>query len=509
MGVAAASFIMMTFSLSEMVSIVPFSGGCYGYVRCTLGTTLGYITGVMEASKYVMYSAGSCYLAGAIFAQVFDFDDDKWLPVIWLALYLFAIVVPMLGTKVIWWCWGILAMTTLVVQLIFIFGAIKHGKIRNLGPRFNDFDNSSLSFFESNKVVPWAMVVVIFSSSLLALATVVSARMYEVNYIKFALYNFPYDLGLLTTLGKNVDARFVTFFSLPALLGGFLAMTFAGGRQMCSMACSGLLPKALGIVQREDDEVLPLPGVKGDGVTVNDSEKALVMKETKPILAIVTTCMLGYFLLVGLYYSTDNFVLSLVAMAGAQSLIQTFFTMGAYLVFATRFSCMERGFKSPFGMTGAILVMAFTVMVLFSLFYYGSTEVKNGRGIGESLFFAVCMIYYYVVANKRQFFSKEEQDRFMKAYVVNANKKRRGAAASGKGKQSNFPSTILTFIIIMKRAFSRRSVATVGAITASNSVQNGFVTPLRPGQSLDLGMKGNKVAPNISSKSHNSFSIVP
>eukprot|EP01039_Chlorochromonas_danica_P005314 gene5313-5849_t len=249
------------------------------------------------------------------------------------------------------------------------------------------------------------MVVVIFSSSLLALATVVSARMYEVNYIKFALYNFPYDLGLLTTLGKNVDARFVTFFSLPALLGGFLAMTFAGGRQMCSMACSGLLPKALGIVQREDDEVLPLPGVKGDGVTVNDSEKALVMKETKPILAIVTTCMLGYFLLVGLYYSTDNFVLSLVAMA--------------------------------------------------------------------------------------------------------ANKKRRGAAASGKGKQSNFPSTILTFIIIMKRAFSRRSVATVGAITASNSVQNGFVTPLRPGQSLDLGMKGNKVAPNISSKSHNSFSIVP
>eukprot|EP01039_Chlorochromonas_danica_P004606 gene4606-5049_t len=47
------------------------------------------------------------------------------------------------------------------------------------------------------------MVVVIVSSSLVALTTVVCARMYEVNYIKFGLYTFPYDLGLQITLANK------------------------------------------------------------------------------------------------------------------------------------------------------------------------------------------------------------------------------------------------------------------------------------------------------------------
>eukprot|EP00981_Chlorochromonas_danica_P010066 scaffold2998_cov158-Ochromonas_danica.AAC.4 len=511
MGVSAVAYLMMTCSLSEMVSIVPFSGGCYGYVRCTLGPTVGYITGVMEASKYVMYSAAVGYLVSETFSLSFDFDKDVWLPVIWLGFYILSFIVPMLGTKVIWWCWGVLAIATLFVQLIFIFGSIKHGKIRNLGPRFNTFDDSSLSFFEifpyaallftgiddvrtcasdhSNKVVPWAMVVVIVSSSLVALTTVVCARMYEVNYIKFGLYTFPYDLGLQITLGESVNARYLSFFSLPALLGGFLAMTFAGGRQVCSMACSGLLPKALAIVQKEDD-VLPLHGHKES--VISASEREFVVKETKPILAIAATCFVSYFILLGTYYTADDFFLRILTMAGVQSCIETFLAMGAYLIFATRFSGMDRGFTSPFGMGGAVLVMGFTTMILFSLFYYGDIQKKNGQGIGEAAFFGVCMVYYYFVANKRQFFSKEEQDKFMKAYIVNANKKRRGSTTS-KSRKSGFPSSILSSI--MKHAFYRNSVL---PITSTNSAENGHAhaVAVQAAQNFDMGLKGSKLADN-------------
>eukprot|EP01039_Chlorochromonas_danica_P000350 gene351-375_t len=63
-------------------------------------------------------------------------------------------------------------------------------------------------------------------------------------------------------------------------------MTFAGGRQICSMACSGLLPNFLAIVQTKDD-ALPLPEQNGD--VVNASQKEPVVQETKPILAIMTT----------------------------------------------------------------------------------------------------------------------------------------------------------------------------------------------------------------------------
>lgn len=367
------------------------------------------------------------------------------------------------------------------------------------------------------------MVVVIVSSSLVALTTVVCARIYEVNYIKFGLYTFPYDLGLLITLGESVDARYLSFFSLPALLGGFLAMIFAGGRQVCSMACSGLLPKALAIIQTEDD-VLPLHAHKEN--VVSASEKEFVVKETKPILAIAATCFVSYFILLGTYYTVDDFFLRILTMAGVQSCIETFLAMGAYLIFATRFSGMERGFISPFGMVGAVLVMGFTTMILFSLFYYGDIQKKNGQGIGEAAFFGVCMIYYYFVANKRQFFSKEEQDKFMKAYIVNgedsllhflrctfclidffsplANKKRRGS--SNKSRKSGFPSTILSSI--MKHAFYRNSVL---PITTTNSVEHGHAVAAQAAQIFHKGLKGGELADKIvpSAPPSGILSVVP
>lgn len=153
---SVVSYIMLTCSLSEMVSIVPFSGGCYGYVRCTMGPTLGYITGVMEASKYVLYSAATCYLLGLVFSSIYDFDPDTWLPVLWLAFYILGALVSIIGHKMIWWCWGVLALATLTTQLIFVAGAMKEGKVRNLKPYYNEYDGGMHNFIE---ILPYASLL--------------------------------------------------------------------------------------------------------------------------------------------------------------------------------------------------------------------------------------------------------------------------------------------------------------------------------------------------------------
>eukprot|EP00981_Chlorochromonas_danica_P015330 scaffold11717_cov179-Ochromonas_danica.AAC.1 len=48
--VCAVFYLVFTCCFAEMVSIIPFSGGCYGYVRCTLGSTIGFLTGCSEAA---------------------------------------------------------------------------------------------------------------------------------------------------------------------------------------------------------------------------------------------------------------------------------------------------------------------------------------------------------------------------------------------------------------------------------------------------------------------------
>eukprot|EP01031_Cornospumella_fuschlensis_P035406 gene35406-42915_t len=55
--VVGGGYVCLTFSLAEMTSILPFAGGSYGYVRCTLGPFIGFIVGCCETMEYVLYVA--------------------------------------------------------------------------------------------------------------------------------------------------------------------------------------------------------------------------------------------------------------------------------------------------------------------------------------------------------------------------------------------------------------------------------------------------------------------
>lgn len=78
---------------------------------------------------------------------------------------------------------------------------------------------------------------------------------------------------------------------------------------------------------------------------------------------------------------------------------------------------MERSFRSSLGVFGAYLGMAiFSVMLLGVMFF----NRDNGVSISAFVILMIfAMAYYFLVAQKREFFSKEEQDKFMKAYILN------------------------------------------------------------------------------------------
>lgn len=57
--VLSFAYFALLLSLSELVGIVPFSGGNFGFVRCALGPFWGYVAANMEFLFYCMYNARS------------------------------------------------------------------------------------------------------------------------------------------------------------------------------------------------------------------------------------------------------------------------------------------------------------------------------------------------------------------------------------------------------------------------------------------------------------------
>lgn len=437
LAVTSICYIILTYSFAEMVSIIPFSGGCYGYTRCTLGPTWGYVVGTVEAAKYMLFTILAAYSVGAILQYVFEFED-KWMPLLWLAYFTLINVAVVFGMKYLWWMWGLVALALLFTQSIFLAGALKYGDVGNIGTRFNELNtgpNGGEDFIQvlsfslylisgvdamrtcandrSNRVVPHAMMHIMVGTVVVAFLEVVAARSYVLNPYKLLLYPFVYNVGLEKAL-PHVGSKFLPLFSLAGMFGNGYGFLYGGARQVRSMAGSGLLPAMLTFsqskeqVESEEQAVLPSKDKGGE-----DGHE----KEIKPTMSLLVCSLFCYALLVVGFYEIDTFSRKVSRMCSLLSMIQTASLMLAYCVFAVRFSNLERHVRSPFHVPGALIVIGYFITIFVSIFYY--EDGSEDLGYSLVVFFVSSMIYYFAVANKRQFFSKEEQDKFMKAYVMN------------------------------------------------------------------------------------------
>eukprot|EP00981_Chlorochromonas_danica_P007763 scaffold1881_cov181-Ochromonas_danica.AAC.18 len=475
LAVTSICYIILTYSFAEMVSIIPFSGGCYGYTRCTLGPTWGYVVGTVEAAKYMLFTILAAYSVGMILKYVFEFED-KWLPLLWLAYFTLINVAVVFGMKYLWWMWGLIALAMLMTQSIFLVGAVKYGETSNINGRFNELNTGHKSGEEfvqvlsfslylisgvdamrtcandrSNRVVPHAMVHIMIGTVIVAFLEVIAIRSYVLNPYKLLLYPFAFNVGLEKAL-PHVGSKYLPLFSLAGMFGNGYGFLYGGARQVRSMAGSGLLPAILTFsqskeqVESEEQAVLPSKD-KGE----EDSHE----KEIKPTMSLLVCSLFCYALLLVGFYEVDTFSRK----------------VSPYCVFAVRFSNLERHLKSPFHIPGALIVIGYFITIFVSIFYY--EDGSEDLGYSLVVFFVASMIYYIAVANKRQFFSKEEQDKFMKAYVMNANKRK---------KASSKKSAIHTFAERLSAMSGLTSVARgLKSMSASQDPDGRSVAPDRGG----------------------------
>eukprot|EP01039_Chlorochromonas_danica_P001364 gene1364-biopygen665 len=477
-AVYSMAFIVLTFSFAELVSIVPFSGGCYGYSRCAMGPMMGYVAGMFEAAKYIFYATFSLFRLGSVFLYVYGFEE-KYQILIWLGFLIVFNVVHFFRTKLLWWAIAVVGLMIFVVQLMFIFGAMGKGSVRNISA--SHWDSDPQRFFmgfsyasyllsaldavrtcvdnQGTDIVPRALIHVMTWSVVAAFASIIAQAAY--NYVDATLDNeaFAYNSGLRMIL--STDDKLVTLFSLPGALGSSLGFFYCTARQVRSMASSGLLPPflAMGQSERVKDSSQPVAqatsvvprDVDGEGNNMNNCEEVNdLVHGPKPTMAVFACSVLCFSLL----------------LAGF---------------------CLINNYYKIFSRTGELLN---------ALIFHFNPDDNEGQGLALFVFTVGILCYYFLVVQKRQFFSKEEQEQFMKAYVVNANKTRKRGRSNGKqssGKASTILSRIYSNVLgnsVNNLSYDRNHSQSKGSVSEGNRSAN----QSRGGLSAIIGR--NAVVPN-------------
>eukprot|EP00981_Chlorochromonas_danica_P004091 scaffold795_cov164-Ochromonas_danica.AAC.1 len=114
LAIVAIGYFCLTFCLAEMTSILPFSGGSFGYVRCSLGPRVGYDVGFCESMAYMLFVSAALDSIDDIIRAAAGLSSDASF-YIYVTFYALGIPFMCMGGPWIWWGSTAMAISALLL----------------------------------------------------------------------------------------------------------------------------------------------------------------------------------------------------------------------------------------------------------------------------------------------------------------------------------------------------------------------------------------------------------
>ncbi len=399
-----------------MAGIIAFSGGSYGYCRCTLSPFIGYLVGMCDLLQSVLYTASFVnVVAVSLSIAVSGETENAWnyTPLWWVVVYISLILFALPGGRFFWNSVIAFTVLSIVMMLIYCLGMANRIETKNYTLDYPAFAGSAADFLNNlivptvcyvgvdlitlfgdeskdpQKDIPKALIIsilvtIVFASwvtvSVIGASPGVSTQLVEGDSI------FPMHYGMEDMF--SLSNAMANLLMAPTVYSSAMGFMFAAGRQMYNMSKSGLLPQCLSITY-------------GSNKT--------------PIAALITVTGMGIVAMLPVWgfdpAADDLYELSMI---GACCVYLSMFW--CFIVFKVRYSSMDRTFVNPLGIASAIYGMVYYAMVLCTVFF---GQLDFNSLIAFVPYIGLSIVYYYRVVEARQFFSKDEQAKFMKAYILN------------------------------------------------------------------------------------------
>ncbi|ETW01738.1 hypothetical protein H310_06343 [Aphanomyces invadans] len=456
MGLA---YVSISLCMAEVSSMVPFEGGAFGLARCTWGFYAGFVVGCCEAVQYILYVTCSFVALGRMVALFVPLIHSyPWIA--WLASYVLASAMLIVGGNV-YWRWNLaLALVSIAILLVYVLASLPH-----VDMHAHAGGNDMLvvgGFFQFMKVFPLGAWYFVGVESLNCLCGEVAEPRVTIplGQVSCVLTLFASAvLVFVASIGTNPGMPAISTALSPITLGFNNAFNTTDDVSMW-FVLPATFATGQGFVQSYTKVVSAMAGSHLVPEVLHRKHPTL----HTPVNAIVGVSTVSFALcFVDFYGGLDTVLFNTCIFLGCISYLSQ---CVGYIYLKKNFRTMERKFRSPVGKAGAIYAILIWAITMLSIAgFQEDSQVSFALVIGV---LASCSLYYAVYAKSRQKFSEEERKSLFFAHVANHNNSKRSHLSSKRS--SGKLNTVL------KRLGLKR-LATVAATPRPSTVGTSTTSP--------------------------------
>jgi ethanolamine permease len=410
-------YVGLCYSIAEMSPALPHTGGAYSFARSAMGPWGGFITGLAENVEYVVTTAVVGTFAAAyarpVFAELLNFDLDEmvWLIifyVLFVGLNVFGIEATMRFSIFI--CF--LSLAVLVVFFVMSIANFDAALLTNIEPEaggtpflpfgvggifaalpfaiwfylaIEELPLAAEESMDPARDVPratmWGLWTLVITGVLvLFLNTGVTGAE------AIRLSGEPLLDGFRVILGSETGAALLGLAALSGLIASFHTIIYAYGRNIYSLSRAGYFPKWMSVTHgtRKTPWVALLLGAV-IGVLL-----ALLLRWAGGQDSAFAATVSGALLNMAVFGAVISYAMQSVA----------------FVLLRRHFPNIQRPYRSPVGVGGAVIAGIIAVIALLATFL---NEGYRPGVYGVAIWFVVAMAYFAFSGRNRLVLSPEEE----------------------------------------------------------------------------------------------------
>ncbi|MEP7217654.1 MAG: ethanolamine permease [Bacteroidota bacterium] len=405
-------YLSLSFSIAEMSAALPHTGGAYSFARSSMGPWGGYITGLAENMEYILTPAVIVVGIGGYLGAVFG-TPDSVAPLWWLLAYGMFVGMNIWGVEASFNFSVFIAFLALAILAVFCIGAISHLDFNRFaldippgpgGTRFlpkgvpgilaalpfaiwfylgiEELPLASEEAHDPKRDIPRGMVFGIITLIIASLAVLYLNTAIAPGAAAISTSEEPLFEGFKTIFGDGMATKILALIAVAGLIASFHTVIFAYGRQIFSLSRAGYFPRFLSVTHSS--------------------------RQT-PHVALIAGATLGMVMALAIRYISSPAMVApfLLHMAVFGAVISYMLQMVSFILLRIRMPHIERPYRSPFGLAGAVFTLIVAGITLVTMFIVDPAYLT--AVIGAAVWYALGLIYFAAVARHRLVKSPEEE----------------------------------------------------------------------------------------------------
>jgi ethanolamine permease len=415
-GLLAATTIItvmyagLCFSIAEMAAALPHTGGAYSFARSAMGPWGAYITGLAENMEYVLTPAVIVVGIGGYLGAIFGTPPGAE-PLWWLAAYAAFVGLNVVGVEITFRFTVLITALALGVLLVFWVAAAPHFDLSwalNLEPdegRSVWLPKGPLGILSALPFAIWFFLAIeqlplaaeeahtpardLPRGLLYGLLTLVIAAFLTLflnagiapGAAELGTSAEPLFEGFKTIFGEGLGAKVLALVAVTGLVASFHSIIFAYGRQIFSLSRAGYFPRWL--------------------------SKTHPRRQT-PHVALLVGAALGYAVAYGIHALGPEHPVGavLLNMAVFGAVIAYALQMLSFILLRIRLPDIERPYRSPLGVPGAVVALAIALVTLVALFV--TDPVYQKVVLGAAVWYGLGLLWFGLYARRKLVLAPEE-----------------------------------------------------------------------------------------------------